>query len=357
MDPTKVTAEDLKLLELIHNLKEPPKVDTMDDLVSYMKHYNEEEPDFSKLGAAGKTVKEETTIISSKFPRISLFYGETGKGEVTYPTWKYEICCLLEEKCYTTEQVLLGIRRSVKGEAANIMRRLGTSITIDDLMTKFESTFGDIESKESILKKFYASKQEVNESVLKYASKLEEIFAQAGEIGAINPSHENTLKSVFYSGLRQPLKQMCNYKFETIHDYDKFKVEVRKIESEMDSMQKETTGKCHSANVKPEKTELGEVKELLQNMNDRIKKLELEREESNTYRGRGFRGSRHMRGNYYRGQFNRGRGRGEYRPTRPLGANNFRPTDKDTSSPYSIITCYKCNKQGHIARYCREPLN
>ena len=49
------------------------------------------------------------------------FFGEDGKGEVTYQTWKYEIECLKQEKKYPEDQILLAIRRAAKGEAANIL--------------------------------------------------------------------------------------------------------------------------------------------------------------------------------------------------------------------------------------------
>lgn len=88
--------------------------------------------------------------------KFSTFYGETGKGEVSFYTWKYEVRCLLEEKVYREEQILQGIRRSCKGEAANILRRLGAGVSAEEILEKFESTYGHIDSEEMVLKKFYA---------------------------------------------------------------------------------------------------------------------------------------------------------------------------------------------------------
>lgn len=82
-----------------------------------------------------QAVKQEptptgTTSGSHHFAKISTFYGETGKGEVSFYTWKYEVRCLLEEKVYREEQILQGIRRSCKGEAANILRRLCAGVRL-----------------------------------------------------------------------------------------------------------------------------------------------------------------------------------------------------------------------------------
>ena len=65
---------------------------------------------------------------------------------------------------------------------------------------------------------------------------------------------------------------MANYKFETITDYDKFKIEVRKIENDNSAIEKET--KCKSINKIEEKSELFELKSLLKKMDERVQALE-----------------------------------------------------------------------------------
>lgn len=355
----KVTEADLKLLAAFHSLEKQPEVETAEDLVNYMKHVGSEYVKISgppiEPAAVSMSASAKDPAASAKFPRISLFFGDSTKGEVTYQTWKYEILCLEAEDIFTEEQICMGIRRSAKGEAGSILRRMGYPNKIKDILQKFEATYGEIQTPEAILRQLYVCKQEDKETVISYASRVEDIFAQAVEVGAIEPHHEHSLKNIFYQGLQYPLKQMCSYPYYTIDDYDKFKVECRKVESEMKFMEtKETKSKCHAANQKPEKTELGEVKELLQQMNERIKKLELEKEQASTSNDtpRGsYRGRRHHRGARNRGS---DRGRGSYQPTRPTGTNTFTPSDqKDKQDDrYKDVTCYNCQKQGHIARYC-----
>ena len=155
-------------------------------------------------------------------------------------------------------------------------------------------------------------------------------------------------------------------KFETCIDYDRFKIEMRKIESDLDASsqkEKETSTKCQAVNQKP--SELQEVKDLLTKMNDKIKTLEEKQEQQQQYtpyRGGHYRGPRHYRGNYNRGSYQRGRGnynggsfqgsRGQYKPSRPTGSSQFRP-----SVPYNEqnkFTCYSCGGENHIARNCPE---
>ena len=336
--PTKdeVTEHELKLIGAMRKLKvKPEKVETTEELEKFMKDYEKDGSD------------------RRQFPRLSIFFGEAGKGEVTYQTWKYEIQCLQTEKKYPEDQILMAIRHSAKGGAANILRRLGVKASINDIVKKFNSTFGDIDSPELIMKKFYAAEQGPTESLITYAARIEELFAQAVEVKALDPGQETILKLVFYQGLRQPLKQFGNLKFETIKDYDRFKIEMRKIESELENStkkekDKESSAKCNLVTQKS--SDMDEVKDLLKQMNEKIKTLEEKQNQQQfiPQRGKGnYRGPRHYRGNYNRGQSNRGRG--QYRPSRPTATGLFRP---NTPSQGQTFNCYTCGEEGHIARNC-----
>ena len=77
-----------------------------------------------------------------------------GKGEVTWSTFKFEVEGLMSGK-FTPEQILLGIRRALKGEAGDRIRRLGSGATLDYVMKQLENDYGTLESKESIMKQLY----------------------------------------------------------------------------------------------------------------------------------------------------------------------------------------------------------
>lgn len=113
------------------------------------------------------------------YPKLPSFQGEEHKGDVSWSTFKFEVEALVVEKVFSEEQILLGIRRAMKGNASDVVRRLGTGVTVQQVITKLDSTFGNIETKESILCKFFSCKQKTNESIAAYASRLEELFAQA----------------------------------------------------------------------------------------------------------------------------------------------------------------------------------
>lgn len=340
-----ISEEDKKVLDAFHALKLKPSkpIENAEELVDFMEKF-------------GKMVLEDKKSAKPEgiqYPKISMFFGEKGKGEVNYPTWRFEVDALLKEGTFKEDQMKQGIRRSCKGNAGDILRRMGADVSLAAILDKFHSVFGNIDSTETVMRQLYSCRQQDNESVISYASRVEELFAKAVEIKQLKGTDEQILKGVFYAGLKHSIKTAAAYKFDTVGDYDKFKIEMRKLENE--TLANEGSAQVINAqatNMKTEKSEMGEVRDLLKKMNHRIDELEnkLEPAQASTSVGRGEFGYGSKRGNYsygsHRGGYNRGhwRGRGQARgqgrPSRPLGSETFKPK------------CYKCDEVGHIKRDC-----
>ena len=165
-----ISEEEEKLLQALHLLGIKPRFGSVEDVTKLLhafsgkeeKHEQDEEhtDPFTKYGA-------------NNYPKLSVFYGEEGKGETTWETFKYEIQALLCEKIFKEEQILLGIRRACKGKSSDKIRRLGPNISVKDIIDKFDSDYGSVEFRESIMRKFYGCQQNPKESVASYASRLE----------------------------------------------------------------------------------------------------------------------------------------------------------------------------------------
>ena len=335
------------------------KLDTEDDIDDFL-----EERHKSKHHIETSTIEKEETVKQhfSQIPRLSTFCGEDNKGEVNWKTYRFKLQSLLQEQYYSKEQILLGVRRSMKGTASDILRRLGTGVDIETIISKLDSTYGEIETQESCLRQFYACCQKDRESVAQYSTRIEEIYSQAVTLGGLRRGDETVLKNVFFQGLRSQLKTLSTYKHDSILDYDRFKIEVRRIEVDLQDSQKkqEGTHTVYSAiNIEKKttpdnKSEMKEVKELLQTINDRVKRLEVDKgQERYGYRAatsggyRGGRGSSHFQ--------DRGRGRGTMNTLR----GGFRGrggrvdySQRNQSNNGDTRTCYHCNEIGHIARNC-----
>ncbi|KAH3821774.1 hypothetical protein DPMN_123542 [Dreissena polymorpha] len=250
----------------------------------------------------------------------------------------------MADRIFREEQILFGIRKAAKEDVADILRRLGTIVTVNEVMRKLESTCGNVETKKTILRKFYNCSQQPTESIASFSSKLEDLYDKAVSMGGIKKD-DNILKGELYQGLKKELRQQAAYKFETEDDYDVFKIYLRKMESE-DREEKSETTKPSKPAVHTSTPEMNEVMSQLKKLNERIDRLKREKvtgQSDNLYIPFISRGAR-------RGQQDHGRGfRPEQRgfregtrrgPSRPMSSTTFMPT------------CYHCKQRGHIARKC-----
>ena len=286
--------EITKLVEAFNKLKVKPKADTPEDLELWLTEFGKRKESQIKVETkeeSSSEVKTKTTFTTVHPPRISLFYGDDDKkGEATYAQWVYEVKCLLLEKVHKPEVIAQSIRNSVRGEASNKLRRLGYSATIPEILDKFESCYGNIDSKEHLLAKFYSSKQEEHEDVTKWSSRLEDILASAVERKLVPVDQVNDmLRNMFFQGLKPSLKDICAYKFEQIKDFDSLRVAIRKIEQDHLKSESQTTH-CHSSinqkqSKKEEKSEMIEMKTMIQSLTNTVQQLENKFNSSQIFQG------------------------------------------------------------------------
>lgn len=302
---TDLTKEESdKLIAALNKLKIKPKADTPEDLELWLKAYGAEAA-IKKEPVDVETTK--TVVSSTQQPRISIFYGDNVKGEATYAQWVYEVKCLLIEKTHKPEVIAQAIRRSLRGEASNLVRRLGIGATIPEILDKFKSVYGEVDSKEHLLAKFYSSKQEENESVTKWSCRLEDTLASAVERKLVDPSKVNDmLRNMFYQGLKPALKDICGYKFEQISDFDKLRVEIRKIEQDHLKPEEKVSHSVSSVQQTDEKSDIKEMKSMIKSLTNTVEQLEKRVNANQEFQGKSNQGYYTNRGSqrnqtHYRG--------------------------------------------------------
>lgn len=264
--------EGKQLIEAFNKLKIKPKFDTTEDLQSWLKEYGAQQT--VKVEPTTTSATATTTVTTTQQQRISLFYGDNIKGEATYAQWVYEVKCLLLEKTHKPEALAQAIRRSLRGEASNLARRLGIGATIPQILEKIESVYGEVDTKEHLLAKFYSAKQEENEDVATWSCRLEDILSTAVERKLVDSNNVNEmLRNMFWQGLKPVLKDISGYKFEKITDFDKLRVEIRKLEQ--DHLQPTTKNThCNVSQINSENSELKEMKTMIQSLSSTVKDLE-----------------------------------------------------------------------------------
>jgi hypothetical protein len=84
-----IADEELKLLGATRTLDiKPEGVETKEGFENFLNRYED-------------ATKPKPHIVGKRqTSRISIFFGEEGKVEVNYKTWRYEFRCLIKERCY-----------------------------------------------------------------------------------------------------------------------------------------------------------------------------------------------------------------------------------------------------------------
>ena len=77
---------------------------------------------FRRLSIDRRDVPEpEPIIMPYSHSKLPSFGGESGKGEVAWDCFKFEIESLITGRVFSQEHILHGIRRAAKGEVADII--------------------------------------------------------------------------------------------------------------------------------------------------------------------------------------------------------------------------------------------
>jgi hypothetical protein len=91
--------------------------------------------------------------------------------------------------------------------------------------------------------------------------------------------NEKILKQMLYQGFQMELKHIAQYKFDTIPDYDRCKMELRKLEAEL--TQPDTKSKtCHAAQKVQGKNDLTRLEDTVKQFQQKIEQLELNKNPS-----------------------------------------------------------------------------
>ena len=180
---------------------------------------------------------DRTSIIydpSSLRPRFPIFSGEP-KSETSFDVWKFEVQCAMREGTCSEALILQSIRSSLKGKARSLLLTLPPKAGPSRIIDKLEGVYGNIYPSEQLIQQFYAATQEANESVADYGMRLEGLLQTCIDRGDISPiSRNEMLRTKLWSGLsNEGLRNASRYKYDTIVDFDKLRIELRTIELDM----------------------------------------------------------------------------------------------------------------------------
>jgi len=204
-------------------------------------------------------------------PRLPIFSGSHEKSEVSFNLYAYEVKCLATEHDNTS--VMQAIRRSLRGQAAEVLLHLGEDVDVKAVLAKLELVFGDVLPAEAALEAFYAAKQKPHESVAIWSCRLEGLLEQVKRKEVTDHKQSQAmLKTKFWSGLRDSsVKAALRHLMNKDQGYDELLRLARTVEDEVSPKSSEAKS-C--AVQDPVLTQLQEISKRLINIEGRLKEVE-----------------------------------------------------------------------------------
>ena len=137
--------------------------------------------------------------------------------------------------------MLQSITNSLNGSARSLLMPLGQNATVADILAKEDSFYANVGSCETLIQSFYSNNQKEAESVVSFASSIEQILSRAVKSGHIDGiAKDAMLRSKFWTGIKsQSLKNSIQHLNDTIKDFPSLLHEIGKVDQE-DNSCKET---------------------------------------------------------------------------------------------------------------------
>ena len=133
--------------------------------------------------------------------------------------------------------VSTAIKRLIKGQAQEIVLHMDEDATVNDIITRYDMMFGDVNPPHVLLAQFYSDSQMPGESITNWYARLEDIASKITrkDGNVISPNNYDILVNTqFWTKMcDDKMKNALRHKFDELASSPQFIVEARKIESEL----------------------------------------------------------------------------------------------------------------------------
>jgi hypothetical protein len=215
------------------------------------------DPDDAKMAKFFNLVTEgrETSRRSDIACSIAPFSGIESKA--SFEEWEYDIKCLGKEGVADT-RIKQAIRKSVRGEPAKVLIRLGDEATVVEILHKFRGIYGSIEKGGVLLERFSAATQRSTEAVTNWSCRLEDMLAELQAAGKLSDADAaDLLVTRLWGGLfSSKLKEATRFIYDSEPGFDELVRRIRSVETDLKAV---NAGVISPVGAKPVKSHVQAV--------------------------------------------------------------------------------------------------
>ena len=169
----------------------------------------------------------------------------TPTDELNFDQWCIDVKSY--QASYPDNILLPAIRKSIVGKPKSVIRHLGPSYTVDEIITALTQEYEGIASSDVIFKDFYQLRQEKNEKVQIFAIWLRDMLTKLS-IWFLDrvpkEDHDKILKDQFFYGIKSELRNSIRH----LHDNESITFSQLVVKAHRNE-EEETTSRVVNENV------------------------------------------------------------------------------------------------------------
>ena len=165
----------------------------------------------SNFGNLSTSFQVKADIDIGKFSGIE----PTPTDELNFNQWCIDV--KLYQASYPDNILLPAIRKSIVGRAKSVIRHLGPSYTVDEVITVLTQEYEGVASSDVIFKDFYQLKQEKTEKVQIFSIRLRDMLTKLSlqfPDRVPKEDHDKILKDRFFYGIKSKLHNSIRHLYE-----------------------------------------------------------------------------------------------------------------------------------------------
>ena len=202
-------------------------------------------------------------------PKLAFFSGEGHKNEASYPQWRSEVESLWKTGEFKEAMIIGNMRRSLRGRAADVLLAMGSEVSIDQILSKFDVRFGDVFPADVTLEQFFTAKQLPNESIAAWGCRLEDLLSRVRDPISASAAR-SMLRSRYWSGIQSKgIRGALRHHFDSGADFEFLLKHARLAEQESSVR---VAQQSVTSNKQPDKLDM--ILAQFKDLNTRVKKLE-----------------------------------------------------------------------------------
>ena len=165
-------------------------------------------------------------------PKFAMFSGEGQKNEPSYAQWRSEVHSVWRSGIYQDAMVMTTVRGSLRGRAADVLLAMGSEVSVQQLLEKFDVRFGDVRPSDMTLEQFFTARQLPTESVSAWGCRLEDLLSRVTDSRSAVAARA-MLRSRYWSGMySDKIRNALRHHFDEGSDFEALLRQARILEQE-----------------------------------------------------------------------------------------------------------------------------